>query len=152
LTEEQLRKSFAIITGVGRERTPAEEKREVDEAMAKDPRFSALAMVCGTSNESIILTANGKYADVPFEPRSYPVLNTEDKNAAGYFHLMFRVGNDAYEVDGEGKVDLQKFDLSGARGSFSFKARPRFGDTSDDKLIEVKGTFDYPCKGELCKG
>jgi hypothetical protein len=149
LSEDDLRSAIKTMTGLFNKKSAEEKAREVEEGMKKDPRLVVLLMSCGVDNVgSVILgSGNSPYADVPYGPGKYDIVN--DKKNGKQFSLMFSLRQDGqhyfFKLAEPGVLDITRFDKTGLAGTFAFKA------VAKDKNVEVAGSFDYACSGSKCK-
>ena len=148
LSDSDLRLALGAMAGALSNKSKAEQAKQVDEAMKKDPRLVILLLNCITDDSGIFLnpSSSSKYQDVPLGPKSYKVVDSwGNKATPGQFTVMsIRIKNAQYRVE-EGTLDIKKFDHEGVAGTFSIKAAGRGDDR--DKKINVVGAFDFPCTG-----
>lgn len=157
LSDDELRKALEFLaSGSGDQK-----KKEVDEAMKDDPRFFILLVNCIPDDEnkgSLTLSpsSEAKYADIPFKPGDYVIAqggvlgSTDDRKA---FSVLLATDQESlWKVSEDGMLKITKWDSSGVKGSFSFKAEEAFGAGPTPKEISVSGSFDFPCAaGDKCK-
>ena len=157
LSDDELRKALEFLaSGSGDQK-----KKEVDEAMKDDPRFFILLVNCIPGDEeqgSLTLSpsADAKYADVPFKPGEYVIAQGgvlgSTKNAKEFSVLLSTDQETLWKVSEDGALKITKWDSSGIKGSFNFKAEEAFGMDTTPKTINVSGSFDFPCAdGDKCK-
>jgi hypothetical protein len=156
LSDDELRKALEFLaTGTGEAK-----KKEVDEAMKKDPRFFILLINCAeTAGEGIVSLSpsnDSKYSDIPFGPGEYTIASAGAlggaENPKEFGALFSGGGDDLWKVVERGSLKITKWDSSGIRGSFNFKVEEAFAEGTTPKNASVEGTFDFPCPtGDKCK-
>lgn len=148
LSDDQLRTAARLLGDYGK-LTPADKEKKIDEAMKRDPRFMLLMMNCLADDGGLILSAAGKYADVPMKPATYPIVPSSKAKAGeltGMFHLSPGGKRESYSISEPGKLAITQFDKKGLAGTFTFGATQ--GKTK--KHVTVTGSFRYACTGDLC--
>ena len=149
-TEDQLRSALHVLASLDSKKSKDAVDAEVDTEMKRDPKFMLLLINCGAEAGSLNFGPgnDSKYADVPFKPGKYPIVN---KAKAGEISVMVNLRppgkHQSFSVSEPGTLDITKFDLTGLTGTFTFKGKSFDG----KQAIEVKGSFDYPCVGAACK-
>ena len=157
LSDDELRTALEFLaSGSGDEK-----KKEVDEAMKADPRFFILLVNCIPDDEtkgSLTLSpsSEAKYGDIPFKPGDYVIAqggvfgSAEDPKE---FSVLLSTDEESvWKVSEDGTLKITKWDNSGLKGNFSFKAEEAFAAGATPKKISVSGSFDFPCAGgEKCK-
>jgi hypothetical protein len=155
-TEDELRQALRTLAEFGSEDLSEEEiEAQVEEDMQKDPRFILLILNCVASDSSGSVTfspsSTSKYADVPFEPKSYVIKGGQGFGGAqnpGEWSALFTLGESSFSVSADGTMNITKFDNSGIAGDFSFPAEEIFAPEGQTvKKVQVEGSFDFDCTG-----
>ena len=151
MTDGELRQALEMMAGLGAKKSDADIAAEVDKDMKNDPRLMLLLINCGDETGHLnFMPGNGsKYADVPFGPKTYKILATNE-GKPGDFGAM--VGftppggkRESYGVTGSGTLDVKKFDKTGIAGTFHLTAEKLF---KGGDAITIDGDFDYGCAGQ----
>ena len=156
-TEDEMREILRQIASFGEGKTDEQIEQEVEDGMQLDPRFILLLLNCvdpsGSPSISLSPSSGSKYADVPYEARTYVIKAGEGlfggSETPGEFGVLMTVGETSYRVSVDGEINITKFDGSGIAGTFSFGAEdifPAEGQTA--KVITVEGSFDFACNGQ----
>jgi hypothetical protein len=151
MTDDDVHSALKTMAGVMSKKSDDEIAAEADAGMKKDPRLMLLLINCGNEDGHLDLgpLADSKYADVPFKPGTYRLVGTGAKPGDFGGMVGFTAGGkrDSFSISEPGQLALTKFDLTGIAGTFHFKAKNFKG----DKSIAVDGSFDYGCRGTICK-
>ena len=158
-TEDEIRQSLRwLVSGEGKSKEQVE--RELDEAMAKEPRVTLLGLGCADAKRpqadgiSFVVGKGSRYADMPFAPKRYVIAagsGTGDGVRTGQFGVLMTVNGTPYKPAEPGELNITKFDRSGIAGTFRFIA-VEVVPKGAAKRITVEGTFDYGCVGgAVCK-
>ena len=147
MTDDELRKYFAWQA---REETKLQLAEEdvaffVDQAMAKNPRFTPLLIRCPSVAATVTLVPGmgSRYEEVPFRPALYkiaPAFRVEDAVQGLFAAQTFVVmGSQVVKFvpTGYGALHVTAFDDVRLAGTFSFNA------VAGDKALVVNGTFDF---------
>lgn len=117
----------------------------VDQAMARNPRFTTLLIMCPSEQATVTLVpgVNTRYEDVPFHPGSYGIAPSTqpDEVVPGLFAAQTVVVVDdqvvLYVPTGAGALTVTTFDPERLAGEFTYDAK------NGDSLITVHGVFDF---------
>lgn len=147
MTDDELR---AYFTWKAREETKLQLGEEdiplfVDQAMARNPRFTTLLIRCPSEHATITLVPGlgSRYEDVPFRPGTYSIAPSieVDQTVPGLFvaQVVMAVGDRVvtYTPTGVGALQVTAFDTAHLAGDFSFEAQ------DGEATIVVDGVFDY---------
>jgi hypothetical protein len=119
----------------------------VDQAMARNPRFTTLLLTCSSPDTIITLVPGlgSRYEQVPFRPAVYtisPAFRVVDA-VPGTFaaQTMIRMQEKGratkFTPIGFGELALTAFDEVHVAGTFAYEAQ------AGQQKIQVKGTFDF---------
>jgi len=132
---------------------------DLDAELKKDPRIYTLLINCATPRAKISIgpSMGSKYADVPFGPKKYKIAAPKGEQPGLMTTLTtFEGDTGVWVVDGEGELDVSKFDKTGIAGSFSYGlAEATFGDKSKTpRKVKVTGKFAFKCSfnTSVCQG
>ena len=146
MSEDELREALKMMAGA-----LGDKQRDIDADMKKDPRLYTLLLNCQTPRTKISLVPSGgsKYADVPFGPKKYKIAAPQTEKSPGVFQTLVTFDNDTgvWGVDGEGELDITKFDKSGIAGTFRYNMIERkFGDSKlPPRKATIAGRFAFKC-------
>jgi hypothetical protein len=146
MTDDELKQGLKVMAKFGKK------DKDVDAAVAKamkdDPRIYTFLFNCQAGDVHVsFMPANGsRYKDNPFGPKKYKV---QKKARPGEIHTLITVKQAAY-LNGEGELDLTRFDETGVAGTFQLTAH-RLG--KPDEKVTLKGKFSYPCHlpSQICR-
>lgn len=155
MSDDEIREALEFLaTG-----TEEEQKRQVEEGMAEDPRLYILLLNCTSTEDrgqNITFSPSNEatYADVPFGPGDYVVPvggvfgGAQDPREFG---VLFGVeGDDLWKVSEAGTFRITRWDNKGIAGTFDFKAEEALAEGTPKK-IEVEGNFAFDCSfGDNC--
>jgi hypothetical protein len=152
LSDSEIRTALEVMASLSKNK-----KRDIDADMKKDPRIMTLILNCQTprTKVSFLPAPSSKYADVPFAPKKYKIAKGK---SAGVMRTMvtFEKDTGVWNVDGEGELDITKFDQTGIAGSFAFDViEQTFGSSATPaRKAKVTGTFAFKCTPGTanCKG
>ena len=147
MTDDELREYFAWQAREEAKLQLAEEDVAffVDQAMAKNPRFTPLLIRCPSAQATVTIVpgVGSRYEDVPFRPASYkiaPAFRVEDAVQGLFAAQTFVVmGSQVVKFvpTGYGALNVTVFDDVRLAGTFSFNA------VAGDKTLVVNGRFDF---------
>jgi hypothetical protein len=146
MDDAEIRKALEVMAKVTKSKD-----RDIDADMKKDPRIMTLVLNCQTPRTklSFLPAPDSKYTDVPFGPKKYKIADGSTDKSPGVMRTMVTFDKDTgvWNLDGEGELDITKFDQTGIAGSFAFAMIERqFGSSATPaRKVKVTGSFAFKC-------
>jgi hypothetical protein len=153
MSEEELRAGLESMA-----RALGDKTADIEADMKKDPRLYTLILNCQTPRTKIsLLPSSGtKYADLPFGPKKYKIVASGKTPGAIQTMVNFEKDKGVWGVDGEGELDITKFDKTGIGGTFAFNMIERqYGTpTAPPRKAKITGSFAFKCAlgTSVCRG
>jgi hypothetical protein len=145
MNEAELRENLASMS-----RALGEKNRDIDADMKKDPRFYTLLLNCQTPGTHLSLgpTGESKYADIPYGPKKYKIVSTGNKSPGAFQTMINFKERGVWEVDGEGELDVTRFDKTGLSATFTVNMiEHQYGEAKGPpRKAKVTGSFNFKCR------
>jgi len=101
----------------------------------------------GKTSLSVYTTSQTGSDHIVFGPKEY-VLDSAWEGKQGHVGILLsKINDERYSIDGSGKFNVTKFDATGITGTFELNVKNK----KTSEPAKLSGTFNLPCKGDLCK-